>query len=204
MIYLDNSATTKPYKEVLDAYLKAAEDFFANPSSLHRKGGEAERLLRQARTSIATLLKVKSNEIIFTSGGTESNNMAIKGVALQYMNRGKHLITTQIEHASCMQSFRQLESMGFEVTYLPVDEYGIISLNDLENALSSSTTLVSIMHVNNEMGAIQPVKEISQLLKKNPGQSFTLMMFRGLEKYRLTFMKFKLISYHTRPISFTG
>ncbi len=197
MIYLDNSATTKPYIEVLDAYRKAAEDFFANPSSLHRKGGEAERLLRQARTSIATLLKVKSNEIIFTSGGTESNNMAIKGVALQYMNRGKHLITTQIEHASCMQSFRQLESMGFEVTYLPVDEYGIISLNDLENALSSSTTLVSIMHVNNEMGAIQPVKEISQLVKNRSRAIFHIDDVQGIGKVPIDFhdIQADLLSY---------
>lgn len=197
MIYLDNSATTKPYKEVLDAYRKAAEEFFGNPSSLHRKGGEAERLLRQARTSIATLLNVKASEIIFTSGGTESNNMAIKGVALHYMNRGKHLITTQIEHASCIQSFRQLESMGFEVTYLPVDEKGIISLDDLENALSSSTTLVSIMHVNNEIGATQPVKEISQLIKRKSRAIFHVDDVQGIGKVPIDFhdVQADLLSY---------
>lgn len=197
MIYLDNSATTKPYKEVLDAYRTVAEDFFANPSSLHRKGGEAERLLRQARKSISELLNVSLSEVVFTSGGTESNNLAIKGVALQYMNRGKHLITSQIEHASSMRSFQQLENMGFEVTYLPVDTNGQISINDLENALTSETTLVSIMHVNNEIGAIQPIKDIGHKIKERSKALFHIDDVQGIGKVPLDFndVKADLISY---------
>ncbi|WP_371018346.1 cysteine desulfurase family protein [Pseudalkalibacillus sp. JSM 102089] len=197
MIYLDNSATTQPYKEVLDAYRKAAENFFANPSSLHRKGGEAERLFRQARMSISDLLQVKMNEIIFTSGGTESNNLAIKGSALQYMNRGKHLITTSIEHASVLESFRQLESMGFEVTYLPVNREGKISLDDLEEALTPETILVSIMHVNNEIGAIQPIKEAGKLIKQKSRAFFHIDDVQGIGKVPLNFNEVQadLVSY---------
>ncbi|WP_394174371.1 cysteine desulfurase family protein [Guptibacillus hwajinpoensis] len=197
MIYLDNSATTKPYREVLDAYRTVAEDFFANPSSLHRKGGEAERLLRQARKSISELLNVSISEVVFTSGGTESNNLAIKGVALQYMSRGKHLITSQIEHASSMQSFHQLEDMGFEVTYLPVDTNGQISIHDLENALTSETTLVSIMHVNNEIGAIQPIQDIGHIIKEKSRAVFHIDDVQGIGKVPLDFnnVKADLISY---------
>ncbi|WP_347549274.1 cysteine desulfurase family protein [Pseudalkalibacillus hwajinpoensis] len=197
MIYLDNSATTKPYKEALDAYRIAAEDYFANPSSLHRKGGEAEKLLRQARASIADLLHVKPGEIVFTSGGTESNNLAIKGTALQYMKRGKHLITSQIEHASTMESFQQLEKMGFDVTYLPVDENGLVSLSDLENALTPQTTLVSIMHVNNEIGAIQPMKKIGHLINDKSQAVYHIDDVQGIGKVPLDIndVQADLISY---------
>lgn len=187
MIYLDNSATTKPYEEALVAFRTASEQFFANPSSLHRKGGEAERLLRQARSSIANLLNVKINEIIFTSGGTESNNLAIKGTALQYLNQGKHLITSSIEHASTLEAFRQLESLGFKVTYLSVDQEGKVSLDELAAALTSETILVSIMHVNNELGSIQPIKEIGQLIKKKSRALFHIDDVQGIGKVPLDF-----------------
>ncbi len=187
MIYLDNSATTKPYNEALDAFRTASEKFFANPSSLHRKGGEAERLLRQARSSIAELLHVKINEVIFTSGGTESNNLAIKGTAFQYLNQGKHLITSCIEHASTLEAFRQLELLGFSVTYLPVDQDGKVSLDELKKALTPDTILVSIMHVNNELGSIQPIKEIGHLIKQKSRALFHIDDVQGIGKVPLDF-----------------
>ena len=197
MIYLDNSATTKPYDEALDAFRTASEKFFANPSSLHRIGGEAERLLRQARSSIAELLHVKINEVIFTSGGTESNNLAIKGTALQYLNQGKHLITSCIEHASTLEAFRQLESLGFAVTYLPVDQEGKVSLIELEAALTHDTILVSIMHVNNELGSIQPIKEIGHLIKQKSRALFHIDDVQGIGKVPLDFndVQADLVSY---------
>lgn len=185
MIYLDNSATTQPYKEVLETFQKTALNYFANPSSLHRKGGEVERLVRQARNSIATLLHIEPDEIIFTSGGTEGNNLAIKGTAFEHKKRGKHLITTEVEHASTMQSFRQLETMGFDVTYLPVGENGQVSKEDLLEALTPDTILVSIMHVNNEVGSVQPITEFGRLIKDNSRALFHVDDVQGIGKVPL-------------------
>ncbi|MDG2642992.1 aminotransferase class V-fold PLP-dependent enzyme, partial [Vibrio parahaemolyticus] len=160
MIYFDNSATTKPYPEALQSYVTVAGKYFGNPSSIHSLGGEAERLLTQSRTIAAQLLHVKPSEIIFTSGGTEGNNLAIKGIAMRNRSRGKHIITTNIEHASVFEAYKQLEDLGFDVTYLPVNEHGVVSVEDVKRALREDTILVSIIHVNNETGAIQPVAEI--------------------------------------------
>lgn len=168
MIYLDNSATTPPYPEVVDVVQKAMLSYFGNPSSLHQKGVEAENLLKQARTVSAQALQCKPSEIIFTSGGTEGNNAAIKGVAFQYQSRGKHVITTAVEHPSVYDAFGQLESFGFEVTYLPVNREGRVSLQDVKQAIRPDTILVSIMHVNNELGTIQPIGEIGTFLKLHP------------------------------------
>lgn len=187
MIYFDNSATTKPYPEVLQTYLKVSENYFANPSSIHRLGGEVERLIYKAREQIADLLKVKTNEIVFTSGGTEANNLAIKGIAVEHQSRGRHLITTEVEHASCYSSFQQLEELGFEVTYLPVDEQGRISLKDLEENLKEETILVSVMHVNNELGTVQPVQEIGQILKQYPKIFFHIDNVQGIGKVPLQY-----------------
>ena len=131
MIYLDNSATTKPYPEVIESFMKVSMDYFGNPSSLHGMGIQAEKLLSTARKQIADLLKVKSSEVLFTSGGTEGNNLAIKGVALANQHRGKHIITTAIEHPSVDEACEALVEKGFEVTYLPVNGEGQISLADL-------------------------------------------------------------------------
>ncbi|MFB4163036.1 cysteine desulfurase family protein [Alteribacillus sp. JSM 102045] len=168
MVYLDNSATTKPWQEVLETYQEAASTYFGNPSSLHRPGSEAETLLNKARESVASLLKAKPNEIIFTSGGTEGNNLAIKGAAIEHRKRGRHLVTTTVEHPSVKEAFSQLEAFGFEVTYVPVDKEGRVSPEDVENAVRADTTLVSIIHVNNEMGTIQPIEEIGKRLEKYP------------------------------------
>lgn len=185
MIYLDNSATTKPYKEVLDTFLTVSEKYFANPSSLHSKGGEAENLLTAARKSISALLDVQPSEIIFTSGGTEGNNIAIKGIAFQHQNRGKHLITTAVEHASSYESFQYLETQGFEVTYLPVDEAGVVSIEDLKEALRPETVLVSMLHVNNETGTIQPIEEIGKILKEHKKIFFHVDNVQGIGKVPL-------------------
>ncbi|TGA99239.1 cysteine desulfurase [Sporolactobacillus shoreae] len=185
MIYLDNSATTKPYSEAMDTYRTVSEQFFANPSSIHSLGGKSESLLSKSREQVARLLGVDDGEIVFTSGGTEGNNLAIKGAALAYRSRGRHLITTCVEHASSMNAFRQLEEMGFEVTYLPVDHDGRISFEDFKKAYRKDTILVSIMHVNNEVGTIQPVREIGEFLKTKPTTVFHVDHVQGFAKVPL-------------------
>ncbi|MBN8236945.1 cysteine desulfurase [Halobacillus kuroshimensis] len=185
MIYLDNSATTQPYPEVLASFQKAAEQYFANPSSIHSLGSEVERLLDRSRKQAASLLHVDTNEVIFTSGGTEGNNMAVKGVALQHQNRGKHLITTSIEHPSVMEAFRALESLGFEVTYIDVNRDGLVDAEAVMNAVRPDTILVSVMSVNNELGSIQPIKDIGRKLKAHPKIHFHVDHVQGLGKIDL-------------------
>ncbi|UOR11918.1 cysteine desulfurase family protein [Halobacillus amylolyticus] len=182
MIYLDNSATTKPLPEVLESYMKAATTYYANPSSIHLLGSEAERLLTKSRNMVAAIMGIEANEVLFTSGGTEANNLAIKGIALQHQNRGKHMITTQIEHPSVLEAFRGLEDLGFEVTYLGVDQEGYVDPCDLENTIREDTILVSIMSVNNELGTIQPVQEIGKIAKKYPKLFFHVDHVQGLGK----------------------
>ncbi len=172
-IYLDNSATTRPLPQVRDAMMRALDEDYGNPSSLHRKGMEAEQMVRRAREQIAQTMRVDEKEIFFTSGGTESNNLAILGTALANRRAGKHLITTPIEHPSVQNTMRALEEQGFEVTRLPVDEVGRVSLSALEAAVRPDTILVSVMMVNNEIGTIEPVEEIGALIKKiNPNTLF--------------------------------
>lgn len=172
MIYFDNSATTKPYKEVLDSFVKVSSEYFGNPSSLHSMGGQAEKLLSQAREQVASLLKVKANEIYFTSGGTESNNIAIKGAAFLNRHKGRHLITSSIEHASVREAMEYLEREGFEITILPVDKNGIVSVLDVEKSIRKDTILISIMQVNNEIGTVQPIEQIGKVLKNFPSILF--------------------------------
>ncbi|KQL20821.1 cysteine desulfurase family protein [Cytobacillus solani] len=187
MIYLDNSATTKPYREVLESFNKVSTEYFGNPSSLHGLGGDAEKLLSQAREQIAKLLKAQAKEILFTSGGTESNNIAIKGTALMYRGRGRHIITTEIEHPSVKESMEQLKALGFRITYIPVDSNGTVSVTDIEKAISQETILVSVMHVNNETGSIQPIKEIGQLIKQYSKIIFHVDYVQGIGKVPLQF-----------------
>ena len=163
-IYFDNSATTRALDEVKDLVVKLMTEDYANPSSRHRKGMEAEQYVKEAAMRIAKTLKVKEKEIIFTSGGTESNNMALLGAALAGQRAGKHIISTRIEHASVYQPLAFLETLGFEVTYLHTDRQGHISLEELEQSIRPDTILVSVMYVNNEMGAIEPVEEIASLV----------------------------------------
>lgn len=165
MIYFDNSATTRPYPEVLDAFVKVSSTYFGNPSSLNGLGSQAEKLLTQARGQIAELLNIKAKEVFFTSGGTESNNLAIKGAALKQKHKGRHIITSTIEHPSVSKAMKQLKENGFDVTCLPVDNLGRIHKEDVERAIRNDTILISIMYVNNEVGTIQPIKEIGTMLK---------------------------------------
>lgn len=168
MAYFDHSATTPVRSEVITVVTDVMQKVYGNPSSLHGLGVQSERVVEKARQVIAKILQCTPQEIVFTSGGTESNNLAIQGVANQYANRGKHLITTQIEHPSVYEVFRYLEKKGWQVTYLPVNSMGIVDPEDVERAITDETILVSIMHVNNEVGAIQPVEEIGRRLKKFP------------------------------------
>ena len=166
IIYLDNAATTKVDKEVLETYNKVSTTFFANTSSIHSLGYKNNDLLEKARASILSNLNLKDDELIFTSGATESNNLAIKGYALKHKNRGNHIIVSSIEHPSVLECAKQLESeFGFNVTYLPVKEDGKIDINTLKEAIRKETILVSIMSVNNETGVIEPIEEIASLLK---------------------------------------
>jgi cysteine desulfurase len=192
MIYFDNSATTKPYKEVLDSFIKVSGDFFGNPSSLHSFGGQAEKLLTQSREQVAKLLGSKPGEIFFTSGGTESNNLAIKGAAFQHRNRGRHIITSKIEHPSVRDAAAQLELEGFEVTYLPVDQSGRVSLSAVKQAIRKDTILISIMHVNNEVGSIQPIEEIGELLQDYPTIIYHVDAVQGVGKIPLSLSKSRI------------
>ena len=166
-VYLDNAATTPVAKEVLEAMLPFLNEKFGNASSLHQWGREAREAIEKAREIIAKKLNVEPNEVIFTSGGTESNNFALKGVAFANKDKGKHIITQKTEHACILQTCKWLESIGFEVTYLDVDERGFVSPEDVANAIRKDTILVTIMHANNEIGTIQPIEEIAKICKEH-------------------------------------
>ena len=185
-IYLDNSATTRCFPEVAQLMTQIMCEDYGNPSSMHLKGVEAEKYIRYAKEVIAKNLKVSEKEIFFTSGGTESDNLAIIGTAMANRRRGNHLITTMIEHPAVMQTMQYLESIGFHVTYLPVDEYGMIHLEDLERAITKETILVSIMHTNNEIGSLQPIFEAGVVIKrKNPNTLFHVDAVQGYGKFRI-------------------
>jgi cysteine desulfurase len=185
MIYLDNSATTKPYPEVIQTVQEVMERYFANPSALHAKGEEARRLLEEARRAASRILHVEADEVIFTSSATESNNLAIKGAAFQYAHRGKHLVTTTVEHPSVEQPLAQLVDFGFEVTRIPVDRNGVIRVEDLRRALRDDTILVSVIWVNNETGSVQPLAEIGRLLNERRKVIFHVDAVQGFGKLPL-------------------
>ncbi|MDO9535989.1 MAG: cysteine desulfurase family protein [Bacillota bacterium] len=186
-VYIDNSATTRPYPEVISEMSRVMDEEYGNPSSLHRRGSEGERILNTSRQVLADILGVKNNEVIFTSGGTESNNLAILGIARRNRRRGNHLVTTAIEHSSVLQAFNQLEKEGFEVTYLVPEKNGVIDPQKAVEALTSRTILVSIMHVNNEIGSIQPISRISKMLKaKNPAVIFHVDAVQSFTKFSLS------------------
>lgn len=180
-IYLDNCATTKPREEVVDEIIHALREEYGNPSSLHRLGLKVEKKVEWARENIANFLKVNKEEIYFTSGGTESNNIAIQSIINKYSRNGKKIITTEIEHPSVFNVFKYYEQKGYEVTYLKVDKEGLISLEELENAISEDTILISIMQVNNEIGSIQPTWKIKELIKKK--NSKALLHVDGVQAF---------------------
>lgn len=168
MIYFDHSATSPIYPEVLNTYVQTSQRIMGNPSSLHELGNQANRLLQQARKQIADLLSVTPGEIYFTSGGTEGNNWVMKGTAIEKRQFGKHLILSSIEHPSVRETAKQLETLGFEVSFAPVTHQGFVAVQALGQLIKKETILVSVMAVNNEIGAIQPIQEISQLLENYP------------------------------------
>ena len=185
-VYLDNSATTRCLPNVAALMTKIMCEDYGNPSSMHRKGVESEQYIRHAKEIIARTLKVQEKEILFTSGGTESDNLALIGTAFANFRSGNHIITTRIEHPAILQTCAYLETQGFEVTYLPVDSNGVISLLDLEKAMTSQTILVSIMHTNNEIGSVQPIGEAGALIKRiNPNTVFHVDAVQGFGKFRI-------------------
>jgi len=165
-VYLDYAATTPVRPEVWSAMEPYLKEYFGNPSSLHRFGRETRNAIESAREKVAKAISAKPEEIIFTSGGTEANNMVLKGVAFALQEKGKHIITTPIEHHAVLEPCHFLEKLGFEVTYLPVDRYGLIDPDDLKKAIRKDTILISIMHANNEIGTIEPIKELAQIARE--------------------------------------
>lgn len=185
-VYLDNSATTRCLPSVAELMTKIMCEDYGNPSSMHRKGVESEKYLRYAREVIAKNLKVQEKEILFTSCGTESDNIALIGTAFANYRSGQHIITTAIEHPAILQTCAYLEEQGFKVTYLPVDNNGRIRLSDLDAAITDETILVSIMHTNNEIGSLQPIVEAGELIKRrNPRIVFHVDAVQGYGKFRI-------------------
>ncbi len=185
-IYFDNSATTKCFPEVAGFMTKILCETYGNPSSLHHKGVEAENYLRDATQILAKLLKVNEKEILYTSGGTESDNIAVIGTALANSRAGKHMITTKVEHPAILRTMEYLEKEGFSITYLGVDREGKIDLEELKAAVRPDTILVSIMHTNNEIGTVQPIAEAGALIKQcNPATLFHVDAVQGFGKARI-------------------
>lgn len=185
-VYLDNSATTRVFPEVAELMTKIMCEEYGNPSSLHMKGVQAENYLRYAKETMARLLKVNEKEIIFTSGGTESDNMALIGCAYANNRRGRHIITTQIEHPAVLKTCAYLETVGYRVTYLPVNSWGQISLEDLRRAMTPDTILVSVMYINNEIGSVQPIEAAGALIRQmNPQTLFHVDAVQGFGKARI-------------------
>ena len=192
-VYFDNGATTRVFPEVREIMVKVLEEEYGNPSSMHKKGLVAEHHLKKTREIIAASMKVDPKEITFTSGGTESNNLAIIGTALANQRKGKHIITSTIEHASVYNPFFFLEEMGFEVTFIPVDKHGILRLDILKEAIRKDTILVSIMAVNNEIGSIMPMEEIGRMIKEaNPDTYYHVDCVQAYGKMRVYPRKWKI------------
>ena len=211
MIYFDNSATTQAAPAVLETYTTVSQKIWGNPSSLHNFGETAFHLLEQSRQQIAGLLGVQAHEIFFTSGGTEGDNWVLKGTAIEKRAFGKHLITTAVEHPAIHNSMEQLKELGYEVTYLPVDQEGRINVADLKAAIRPDTILVSTMAVNNEIGTIQPLLEVAELLKQYPKIHFHIDAVQGIGKGiqnmimndRVDFVTFSGHKFHaTRGVGF--
>lgn len=196
VIYLDYSATTPVDKGVLESFQIVTQNYIGNPNSLHKLGVEAKRLIDASSKQIADILKVKPSEIIYTSGASESNNTVIKGIAFKYQNRGKHIITTQLEHSSVLEPLHSLEQLGFEISYAKLDEFGRVDLQELEKIIRDDTILVSIASVNSEVGVIQDIEKIGKLLKNYPKLFFHSDMTQsiGKEKINLQYVDFVSMS----------
>jgi cysteine desulfurase len=195
IIYLDNASTSKVNPEVLESYNQITLKYFANASSIHKLGQESNRLLEKSREQILKLFNLSHHEVIFTSGATEANNLAIKGYAFANRGRGNHIITSATEHPSVLNTVKQLENYGFEITILPVNKNGVVEVNSLKEAIKDNTILVSIMSVNNEVGAINPIKEIAELLKSYPKIAFHVDMTQAIGKVDIPLENIDMFSF---------
>ena len=195
IIYLDNASTSKVNPEVLESYNQITLKYFANASSIHKLGQESNRLLEKSREQILKLFNLSHHEVIFTSGATEANNLAIKGYAFANKGRGNHIITSATEHPSVLNTVKQLENYGFEITILPVNKNGVVEVNSLKEAIKNNTILVSIMSVNNETGAINPIKEIAELLKSYPKIAFHVDMTQAIGKVDIPLENIDMFSF---------
>lgn len=200
MTYLDYSATTPVDSEVLKTFVEVTQNYIGNPNSLHTLGSKANELIEAATEQIANLLKVKKDEIIYTSGSSESNNTVIKGIALQYQNRGKHILTTSFEHSSIYGPLNYLQKQGFTVDFVETDEKGVVDLKDLKNKIKGDTILVSIGAVNSEIGIRQPIEEIGLLLKQYPKCFFHSDMTQALGKTKIDLTNVDLASFSAHKI----
>lgn len=185
-VYFDNSATTRCYESVKEIVVKTMLEDYGNPSAMHKKGVEAEQYIKESAQILARILKVNEKEILFTSGGTESNNLALVGGAFANKRKGNHIITTMVEHAAVAQPVEFLKEQGFDVTLLPVDSQGVVDLDELEKALREDTILVSVMYVNNEVGAVMPIEKIGSMVhEKSPKALFHVDAIQAFGKYRI-------------------
>ena len=200
MVYLDYSATTPVRDEVIDTYSKVCKDFIGNPNSLHTLGVKAKKLIDESTKQIADILGVKTSEVIYTSGASEANNMAIKGVCFKYQNRGKHIITTYLEHSSVIAPLNYLTSLGFEVDFVKIDDNGLVDLDDLKRLLRDDTILVSICMVDSEIGLKQPIKEIAKILKDYPKCFFHVDCTQALGKIPVDLTDIDLASMSAHKI----
>lgn len=192
-VYLDNSATTRCFDEVADYMAHIMKDVYGNPSSMHMIGVDAEKEVKQAKEIIASTLKVSEKEILFTSGGTESDNMALIGCAMANKRAGNRIITTKVEHPAILETVKYLEKQGFEIVYLPVDKLGRVTVDSLKDALTDDTILVSIMHVNNEIGSVMPIEEIGNAIKAYKSSIlFHVDAVQSFGKYRINPKKMKI------------
>lgn len=195
MIYLDYSATTKTSDEVLDTFIKCSKEFIGNPNSLHELGVKSKNMIDSATKQIASLLNIKENEIIYTSGASESNNLAIKGICEKYKNRGKHIITTSLEHSSIYGPIDYLLDNGYSVDFVKLDSNGQVDLEDLKKLIREDTTLVSICAVNSEIGILQPIDEISKIVKSHPKCFFHCDMTQAIGKIKVDISDIDLVSF---------
>ena len=195
MIYLDYSATTKPDEKVLDTFIKCNNEFIGNPNSLHALGIKSKNMIDSATTQIANLLGIKKDEIIYTSGSSESNNLAIKGICDKYKNRGKHIITTSFEHSSVNMPIEYLKQNGYTVDYVKVNSEGLVDLDDLKKLIRKDTILVSICAVNSEIGILQPIDKIANILKEYPMCFFHSDITQAIGKVKINIKDIDLVSF---------
>ncbi len=200
MIYLDYSATTPTSEEVLDTFVNVSRNFIGNPNSLHKLGVSSRELIDASTNQIADILKINPREIIYTSGASESNNMAIKGICLQYQNRGKHIVTTNFEHSSIYGPISYLQTLGFEVDFVKTDSNGVVDLDDLKSLLRDDTILVSITAVNSEIGIIEPIEEIGEILKEYPKCFFHCDLTQIVGKKSISLENIDLASFSAHKI----